>query len=117
MNELLLATVELGVRLGAVVYAGVGLLLVVGWVRRRVVWRCPRCRQCTLERARWLKRFPSPRSQHAVCPRCGARSSVLGVGIGNDACDSEPSFGDTAHADLRPDKLVSHHGAARVGGD
>jgi len=85
-----LLLVLLGVGLGAVVYAAVGLILVAVWCRERIGRRCPRCRQRTLELIWWLESHPTPSPAYFECASCHARLSHVRPGPWEDA--SDPTF-------------------------
>ncbi len=83
-----LLLVLMGAGLGAVVYAGVGLILVAVWLREKVGWRCPRCRKRTLELIWWLESYPTPWPAFFECTSCHARLSHVRPGPWKDAGDS-----------------------------
>ena len=88
-----LLLVLMGAGLGAVVYAGLGLILVAIWVREKAGWRCPRCHKRTLELIWWLESYPTPSRGYFECTSCGARLSHVRLsrirpGPWNDASDS-----------------------------
>lgn len=89
MTDLWLAIVLMGVGLGAAVYAGVGLVLVVVLVRERIGWRCPQCRKRTLELIWWLESYPAPTPAYFECTACNARVSHVRPDGWRDAGDAD----------------------------